>query len=59
MGSIEVGKKVDITLIETKAVNMQPIYDYYSANAGNVDTVIVNGKGEYLELTQTLEVDAL
>ncbi|MBU3091119.1 amidohydrolase [Clostridium sp. CF011] len=49
VGSIEVGKKADITLIETKSVNMQPIYDYYSAvvysaNAGNVDTVIVNGK---------------
>jgi 5-methylthioadenosine/S-adenosylhomocysteine deaminase len=49
VGSIEVGKKADITLIETKSVNMQPIYDYYSAvvysaNAENVDTVIVNGK---------------
>ena len=49
IGSIEVGKKADLTLIETKSVNMQPIYDYYSAivysaNPGNVDTVIVDGK---------------
>lgn len=49
IGSIEVGKKADLTLIETKSVNMQPIYDYYaaivySANAGNVDLVVVDGK---------------
>ena len=49
VGSIEVGKKADLALIETKSVNMQPIYDYYativySANPSNVDTVIVNGK---------------
>lgn len=36
-------------ILETSSVNMQPIYDYYAtivyaANAGNVDTVIVNGK---------------
>ena len=49
VGSIEVGKKADLALIETKSVNMQPIYDYYaaivySANASNIDTVIVDGK---------------
>ncbi|MGL4912314.1 MAG: amidohydrolase [Romboutsia sp.] len=49
VGSIEVGKKADLTLIETYSVNMQPIYDYYaaivySANPSNVDTVVVNGK---------------
>lgn len=49
VGSIEVGKKADLALIETKSVNMQPIYDYYaaivySANASNIDTVVVNGK---------------
>lgn len=48
IGSIEVGKKADLTLIETQSVNMQPIYDYYSvivysANPGNVDTVVVDG----------------
>lgn len=49
IGSIEVGKKADMVLIETKSVNMQPIYDYYaavvySANASNIDTVVVDGK---------------
>lgn len=49
VGSIEVGKNADLTLIETSSVNMQPIYDYYaaivySANPSNVDTVIVDGK---------------
>lgn len=49
VGSIEVGKKADLTLIETKSVNMQPIYDYYaaivySANASNVELVVVDGK---------------
>ncbi|MGV2644808.1 amidohydrolase family protein, partial [Clostridium perfringens] len=49
VGSIEIGKKADLVLIETKSVNMQPIYDYYasivySANPSNVDTVVVDGK---------------
>ena len=49
VGSIEIGKKADLALIETKSVNMQPIYDYYaaivySANASNIDTVVVDGK---------------
>lgn len=48
VGSIEVGKKADLTLLETESVNMQPIYDYYativySANPSNVHTVVVNG----------------
>ena len=49
VGSIEIGKKADLVLIETKSVNMQPIYDYYativySSNPSNVHTVIVDGK---------------
>ena len=49
VGSIEEGKKADIAIFETESVNMQPIYDYYSAlvysaNPSNVDTVIVDGK---------------
>lgn len=48
IGSIEIGKVADLTLIETQSVNMQPIYDYYasivySANPSNVDTVVVDG----------------
>lgn len=47
-GSIEVGKKADLVLIETESVNMFPIYDaysaiVYSANPSNVDSVWVNG----------------
>ena len=49
LGSLENGKLADIVIVETKSVNMNPIYDpysalVYSANASNVDTVIVNGK---------------
>jgi cytosine/adenosine deaminase-related metal-dependent hydrolase len=49
LGSIEKGKLADIVIIETKSINMNPIFDpysalVYSANASNVDTVIVNGK---------------
>ncbi|MGX7265149.1 amidohydrolase [Enterococcus crotali] len=49
VGSIEIGKKADLTLIETESVNMFPIFDpysaiVYSANASNVDSVWVNGQ---------------
>lgn len=49
IGSIEIGKKADLVIVETDSINMQPIYDYYSvlvysANASNVSKVIVNGK---------------
>ena len=49
LGSLEPGKKADLTMIETESVNMFPCYDpysaiVYSANASNVDTVIVDGK---------------
>ncbi|WP_027623836.1 amidohydrolase [Clostridium lundense] len=49
IGSIEVGKRADLVILETESVNMQPIYDYYStivysANPSNVDTVIVDGR---------------
>ncbi|MBO0446110.1 amidohydrolase [Enterococcus ureilyticus] len=49
VGSIEIGKKADLTLIETESVNMFPIFDpysaiVYSANASNVESVWVNGE---------------
>lgn len=49
IGSIEPGKQADLVLIETKSVNMFPVYNpypalVYSANAGNVDTVFVAGE---------------
>lgn len=48
IGSLEVGKKADIVLVETKSVNMFPLHDpmsalVYSANASNVSHVFVNG----------------
>ena len=48
-GSLEVGKKADLVLIETESVNMFPIYDYYSVvaystNPSNVHSVWINGK---------------
>lgn len=49
IGSLEIGKKADLVLVETQSVNMFPLYNpysglVYSANASNVDTVIVNGQ---------------
>ncbi|WP_320046383.1 amidohydrolase [uncultured Ilyobacter sp.] len=49
IGSVEIGKKADLVLFETESLNMQPIYDFYSvlvysANPGNIDTVIVDGE---------------
>jgi cytosine/adenosine deaminase-related metal-dependent hydrolase len=49
IGSIEVGKKADLVLIETSSVNMFPIFDpyavlVYSAKAANVDSVFVDGR---------------
>ncbi|MUJ19545.1 amidohydrolase [Aliivibrio fischeri] len=49
IGSLEVGKKADIIIVETQSANMMPSYDpyatlVYQANPSNVDTTIVNGK---------------
>lgn len=49
IGSLEVGKKADIIIVETNSPNMLPNYDAYAtlvfaANASNVTTTIVNGK---------------
>lgn len=49
IGSLEVGKRADMVLIETDSVNMFPMYNpysmlVYSANASNVDSVWVDGK---------------
>ena len=48
IGSLEVGKKADLVLIETKSVNMFPMQDpfsviVYSANPSNVDCVWIDG----------------
>jgi len=49
LGSLEKGKLADIAIIEVTSANMVPMYSpysalVYSANASNVDTVIVNGE---------------
>jgi 5-methylthioadenosine/S-adenosylhomocysteine deaminase len=49
IGSIEVGKKADITLIDARSPQLTPFRNpishiVYSANGGNVDTVICNGE---------------
>ncbi len=50
IGSIEIGKKADLVLIDLKKVNFFPIHDnlishlIYSCKGENVDTVICNGK---------------
>lgn len=49
IGSLEIGKQADLVLIETKSVNMFPLYDpysalVYSANSKNVDSVFIAGK---------------
>lgn len=49
IGSLEVGKRADMVLVETDSVNMFPMYNpysmlVYSANASNVDSVWVDGK---------------
>jgi len=49
LGSLEVGKLADIVIVETQSANMTPTYNpysslVYSAHAGNVETVIINGK---------------
>lgn len=48
IGSLTPGKKADLVLVETQSANMFPIYDpfsalVYSAHAGNVDSVWING----------------
>ena len=52
VGSIEVGKKADVILIDTAAPNLSPIHGkntvisdlVYSASSANVDTTIVDGR---------------
>ncbi len=60
VGSLEVGKKADVVVINPKTVNMYPVYEYYSAlvngfRPNNVEVNMVNGKvlyqnGEYKTL---------
>jgi 5-methylthioadenosine/S-adenosylhomocysteine deaminase len=51
IGSIEVGKKADMVLLDGRAPNLRPIFPHnivsnivYSANAGNVKSVMCDGR---------------
>lgn len=49
IGSLEIGKRADIVLLELDAVHAQPLYDVYAQlvyalGRDNVDTVIIDGK---------------
>jgi 5-methylthioadenosine/S-adenosylhomocysteine deaminase len=59
IGSIEVGKKADLVLLDMKAPHLTPFrhpvsHIVYAANGGDVDTVICNG--EILMRNKVLEV---
>jgi len=49
VGSLEVGKRADVILVDSKKPHLKPLHDIfsslvYSAKASDVDTVIVDGK---------------
>ena len=49
IGSLEVGKKADLTMFDTRTAQWQPLYNplsnlVYSATGASVDTVICDGK---------------
>jgi len=67
IGSIDVGKKADIVLVNMKAAHLTPLRNpvshlVYSANGGDVDTVICNGEilmknKELLTLDETMVLE--
>jgi cytosine/adenosine deaminase-related metal-dependent hydrolase len=64
IGSLEVGKKADIVILDAHAPNVQPIYDPYasialSAYPENVRTTIVNGEVVVLDrVLQKVDMEA-
>jgi 5-methylthioadenosine/S-adenosylhomocysteine deaminase len=49
IGSIEIGKRADLVLVERDALNQIPLYNVYShlvyaTKASDVETVIINGR---------------
>jgi len=49
IGSLEVGKKADITIMDMEKAHILPVHDpvaslVYCANCGDVHTVIIDGK---------------
>lgn len=65
IGSLEVGKKADIILVNWRQPHMVPLYRavsaiVYCANGGDVDTVIVDGRiimeGRHLKTVDEVEI---
>ena len=53
-GSLKVGKKADLLVIDTNNSFLTPLYDYYSAivysmEANCIETLLVNGKALMIE----------
>ncbi len=68
LGSLEVGKRADIILVDCDTPNMRPIHGVgtvvsdlvYSASSGNVDTTIVDGKIQMINREmQTLDLHGI
>jgi 5-methylthioadenosine/S-adenosylhomocysteine deaminase len=65
LGTIEVGKKADIIVIDQESPHLIPLYNphsslVYSANGGDVKDVIVNGRILLKNRTfQTLDPDEI
>ena len=62
IGSLEVGKRADIVLVDATGAHMTPLYDpyaalVYAANAADVRTVVVDGR-IIVEDRRALTVDA-
>lgn len=63
IGSLEVGKKADLIVVDADRAELQPIYNYYShlvyvAQGGDVETSIVNGR-VLMEQRRVLTMDSV
>jgi 5-methylthioadenosine/S-adenosylhomocysteine deaminase len=61
IGSIEVGKRADLALVDFEKLHLNPMYDLYShlvyaVDRSDVDTVIINGK-VVMQARELLTVD--
>jgi len=66
IGSIEIGKKADLAIIDFKKPHLHPLYNeishlVYAAKSADVNTVIINGKivMENRQLTTTLNIEKI
>src|SRR4029077_1890727 len=69
VGSLEIGKKADLVMFDTKSINFTPLNDLrnhvvYCENGASVATVIVNGEivvqnGQLMRVDETATLDEL